>query len=188
MQSFIRQALKENAGINEKIAGHSIPVIIKISRLIIKAYRQKKKVVLFGNGGSAADAQHLAAEFVCRFKKNRKALEAMALTVDTSVLTAIGNDYEFKDIFSRQVEAAVKKGDVVIGISTSGNSPDVLEGIKKAKQLGAITIGFSGQIGKLAQVVDISLAVPSNNTPRIQEAYITVGHIICEIVENELFR
>ncbi|MFH1239339.1 MAG: D-sedoheptulose 7-phosphate isomerase [bacterium] len=188
MQDFIRQTLRENAAVNEKINQRHIPRIIKIARVIIKAYRQKKKVVLFGNGGSAADAQHLAAEFVCRFKKNRRALEAVALTVNTSILTAVGNDYEFKDIFSRQVEAIVKKGDVVIGISTSGNSPNVLEGIKKAKQLGAITVGFSGQVGKLAHSVDIALAVPSDNTPRIQEMHITVGHIICEIVENELFK
>ncbi len=188
MQNFVLDCLKENITVNKKISFENISEIVEIAKAVIKAYKKKKKVVLFGNGGSAADAQHLAAELVCRFKKNRSALDAVALTVNTSILTAIANDYEYKDIFSRQVEAIVKRGDVVIGITTSGTSPNVLEAIKKAKKLGAVTVGFSKKRAKLSRLTDISFNVPSNNTPRIQEAHITAGHIICEIVENELFR
>ncbi|MFH1784378.1 MAG: SIS domain-containing protein [bacterium] len=187
MRDFIKECLKENINTTKLLASKKIHEIKKISKAIIKAYKRKRKVVFFGNGGSAADAQHLAAEFVCRFKKNRSALNAIALTVNTSILTAIGNDFEYKDIFSRQVEAIVQKGDVVVGISTSGTSPNVIEAIKKAKEMGAVTVGFTKQGTLLADEADIALDVPSDDTPRIQEAHITVGHIICAIVENELF-
>ncbi|MFH1540399.1 MAG: D-sedoheptulose 7-phosphate isomerase [Elusimicrobiota bacterium] len=164
------------------------PVIEKIAQEIIKCYRNDRKIVIFGNGGSAADAQHIATELVCRFEKNRKSLNAISLTTNTSILTAIANDYSFDKIFSRQVEAIVEKGDVVIAISTSGNSKNVIEAAKQAKKQGAIIIGFTGfNDGKLKNVCDIILMAPSKITARIQEVHIMVGHIICKLVEEELF-
>ena len=162
--------------------------IDEITRAIINAYKEKKKVVLFGNGGSAADAQHLAGELVGKFYLERKALAAIALTTNTSELTAIANDYSFNRVFARQVEALANPGDIVIGITTSGNSLNVIEGIKEAKLRGAVTIGFTGASGgKLKENLDYLLAVPSEDTPHIQESHITVGHIICYLVEKELF-
>lgn len=164
------------------------PIIERISRKIIDAYQNSKKVVLFGNGGSAADAQHIAAELAGRFYLDRPSLPAIALTANTSSLTAIGNDYSFSEIFSKQVEGLGCKGDIAIGISTSGNSDNVIKALRLAKQKGLLTIGFTGRSrGKMKEVVDLCLHVPSDDTPRIQEAHITVGHIICEIVEKELF-
>ncbi|MCX9014277.1 MAG: D-sedoheptulose 7-phosphate isomerase [Candidatus Methanoperedens sp.] len=162
--------------------------IVQIAEEIINAYRKGKKVLWFGNGGSAADAQHLACELVSKFYIERKALASIAFTTNTSELTAIANDYDFDRVFSRQVEALVNSGDVVVGITTSGNSSNVIEGIKEAKRLGAITVGFTGATGgKLKGYVDHILMVPSEETPHIQEAHIMVGHIICYLVENELF-
>jgi len=162
--------------------------IDEITRVIVNAYRENKKVILFGNGGSAADAQHLACELVGKFCLERKALAAIALTTNTSELTAIANDYNFNRVFARQVEALVNPGDIVIGITTSGNSLNVIEGIKEAKRCGAVTIGFTGASGgKLKENVDYLLAVPSEDTPRIQESHIMIGHIICYLAEKELF-
>ena len=162
--------------------------IDEITRVIVNAYRENKKVVLFGNGGSAADAQHLACELVSKFYLERKALAAIALTTNTSELTAITNDYNFNRVFARQVEALVNPGDIVIGITTSGNSLNVIEGIKEAKLHGAVTIGFTGASGgKLKGNVDYLLAIPSEDTPNIQESHIMIGHIICYLVEKELF-
>ncbi len=162
--------------------------IDEITRVIINAYKEKKKVVLFGNGGSAADAQHLACELVGKFYLERKALASIALTTNTSELTAIANDYNFNRVFARQVEALINSGDIVIGITTSGNSLNVIEGIKEAKLRGAVTIGFTGASGgKLKEDVDYLLAVPSEDTPNIQELHIMVGHIICYLIEKELF-
>ena len=145
------------------------------------------KLMLMGNGGSAADAQHIAAELVGRFKKERKAMPALALTVDTSSLTALGNDYGFDTIFERQVEALANKNDAVIGISTSGNSENIIRGVNKAKSIGAFTIGLLGNDGgKLKDVVNLPIIIPSNDTARIQEVHITIGHIICEIIEEDL--
>jgi len=145
------------------------------------------KLLLMGNGGSAGDAQHIAAELVGRFKKERKALPALALTVDTSSLTALGNDYGFDSIFERQIEAIANKNDVVIGISTSGNSENVVRAIKKANYLGAYTIGLLGNDGgKLKEIVNLPIIIPSNDTARIQEVHITIGHIICEIIEEDM--
>ncbi len=159
------------------------------SQAIIKAYNSNKKVILFGNGGSAADAQHLAAEFVNKFYLDRKSLPAIALTVNTSILTAIGNDYSFEQIFSKQLEGIGDEGDIAIGISTSGNSKNVIEGLDFAKQNKLFTVGFTGKGGgKISNIVDICINVPSDDTPRIQEAHIMIGHIICEIVEKELFK
>ena len=162
--------------------------IDEIVKVIINAYKENKKVVLFGNGGSAADAQHLACELVGKFYLERKALASIALTTNTSELTAIANDYNFNRIFARQVEALVNPGDIVIGITTSGNSLNVIEGIKVAKLCGAVTIGFTGASGgKLKENIDYLLAVPSEDTPHIQESHIMIGHIICYLVEKELF-
>lgn len=163
-------------------------LIERMAQTILDAYRRGKKVVIFGNGGSAADAQHIAAELVGRYMRNRLPLPALALTTDTSLLTALGNDYGFNKVFSRQVEACVQRGDIVIAISTSGNSTNVLEGIAAAKKLGATLIGFTGvNGGKIKKEVDLCLCVPSRSTPRIQEVHITVGHILCGLVEDEFF-
>ena len=162
--------------------------IDEITGVIINAYKENKKVILFGNGGSAADAQHLACELVGKFYLERKALASIALTTNTSELTAIANDSNFNRVFARQVEALVNPGDIVIGITTSGNSLNVIEGIKEAKLRGAVTIGFTGASGgKLKENIDYLLAVPSEDTPHIQESHIMIGHIICYLIEKELF-
>ena len=165
-----------------------IKKIDEITRVIINAYKENKKVVLFGNGGSAADAQHIACELVGKFYLERNALASIALTTNTSELTAIANDYSFNRVFARQVEALVNPGDIVIGITTSGNSLNVIEGIKEAKLRGAVTIGFTGASGgKLKESIDYLLAVPSEDTPNIQESHIMIGHIVCYLIEKELF-
>lgn len=165
------------------------PLIKHISQAIIKAYKNKKKVVLFGNGGSAADAQHLAAEFVGKFYKERESLPSLAFHTNTSSITATANDFGYEFIFERQVSAFVEEGDIVIGISTSGNSPNVIKGLEKAKEKGAITVGLTGQKeSKVEKIADYCLKIPSTDTPRIQEGHITVGHIICYLVEKELFK
>tara|TARA_Y100000310_G_C20703955_1_gene832899 strand:+ start:6921 stop:7502 length:582 start_codon:yes stop_codon:yes gene_type:complete len=161
--------------------------IEKSITLIIKSIKNGNKIILFGNGGSAADAQHMAAEFVGRFMKERKSFPAIALSTDSSIITAIGNDYSFEKIFSRQAESLVKKGDVIIAISTSGKSKNILEGIKTSKKLGAKIISLTGKNGvKMKLDSDIFLNVPSTITSRIQEVHRTIIHIICEIVEDEL--
>lgn len=165
-----------------------ISTISKVSELLIEAFRSKNKVILFGNGGSAADAQHIAAEFVGRFAFSRAALPALALNVNTSCVTAIGNDYGFDQVFSRQIEALGRAGDVAIGISTSGNSPNVVQAVSVAKRMGLHTVGLNGgDGGKLKAAVDHSICVPSNETPRIQECHILIGHIISELVERAIF-
>ena len=161
--------------------------LMAIADLLVDAFRKGNKVLLFGNGGSAADAQHIACELAGKFYLDRTPLPAIALTTNTSALTAIGNDYGYEEIFSRQLKALVKEGDIVIGISTSGKSPNVLRGIEEAKRLGATTIAFMGQGGRLKELADYMLSVPSVDTPRIQEAHITAGHIICYLVEQALF-
>ena len=154
---------------------------------IIESYKNGGCIFFAGNGGSAADAQHLAAELVVRFYLNRKGLAAQALTVDTSILTACSNDFSFDDVFSRQLEANSKKGDVFVGISTSGNSGNVVRAVEKCKELGVKTVIFTGsKNGKLDEMGDIVIKVPSVDTPRIQEMHILLGHIICEIVEKEM--
>ena len=187
IRNEIADRLEESARIKRAIAESNLNEIEQIVGFIIKAYKAGGKVVLFGNGGSAADAQHIAGELVGRFLMERRALPAIALTTNTSTLTAMANDYGYETVFSRQVEALVNEKDVVIGISTSGSSPNVIEAMKAAKMKGARTIGLTGDsLGKLADVADLVLAVPSDSTPRIQEAHITIGHIVCELVEKEL--
>ena len=167
----------------------NIPEIIRIIESITKSLKKGNKIILFGNGGSAADAQHIAAELVGRFDYDRKSLPAISLTTDTSVITSIGNDYSFEKIFSRQCESLVNKGDVVVGISTSGNSINVKNGLLVSKRNGAKTVGFLGHKGgHIKNIVDIPLIVNSNSTPRIQEVHRTAAHIICEMVEKNISR
>ena len=153
----------------------------------IEALRKGKKILICGNGGSAADSQHIAAELVSRFARDREALAAMALTVDTSVLTACGNDYGFEEVFARQVAALGRPGDVLVAISTSGSSKNVLRAVHEASRRRLITVALCGLGGQLASMADHVIAVPSRETPRIQEAHITIGHVICGIVEEAMF-
>lgn len=192
MRSEIAKRLEESAQVKLAMAETLTGQIENMVHLIVAAYRAGGKVVVFGNGGSAADAQHLAGELVGRFKLERPALPAIALSTNTSILTAIANDYGYDVVFSRQIEALVTEKDVVIGISTSGRSPNVIGAIKAAKKKGARTIVLTGgkggpSRGRMAEVADLVLAVPSDSTPRIQESHITIGHIVCELVEKELF-
>jgi len=162
-----------------------IDEIQSVTDLIINCFSNGNKVVIFGNGGSAADSQHFAAEFIGRFLLERKSLPAISLTTDSSILTAIGNDYSFNDIFSRQCESLVKENDIVIGISTSGKSKNVINGLIESKKNNAQTVGILGcNGGDIKNLVDYPLVVPSNNTPRIQESHKVILHIICELVEK----
>jgi D-sedoheptulose 7-phosphate isomerase len=187
MENEILSILDESIRVKEGIKDLA-PLIKKVAEEIIKGYKKKKKVVLFGNGGSAADAQHIATEFVGKFYKDREALPSLALNTNTSSITATANDYGYDLVFERQVDAFVEGGDIVIGISTSGNSPNVVKGLERAKAKGAITVGMTGQKeNKIEKIADYCLKMPSTDTPRIQEGHITVGHIICYLVEKQLF-
>ncbi|MEE0889521.1 MAG: D-sedoheptulose 7-phosphate isomerase [Bacteroidales bacterium] len=186
----IRNIIKESIGVKELIFSDEklISNIEKAAQIIVDCYRNKGKVLFCGNGGSAADAQHLAAELSGRFYYDRPALEAEALHVNTSYLTAVGNDYSFDQIYSRILSASGKTGDVLVGISTSGNSKNVLEAQKVAKQKGMKIISLTGESGgEMKNSTDCLINVPSKLTPRIQESHILIGHIICQIVEEELF-
>lgn len=185
---IVKKQLSESIETKKSFTPKNIETIAKISDAIVNAYKKGKKVIWFGNGGSAADAQHLAGELVSKFYIERRGLASIALNTNTTILTAIANDYDFQNIFSRQIEALANDGDVVVGISTSGTSKNVVAGIKEAKKKNAVTVGFTGESGgKLKGLVDFLVNVPSNDTPRIQESHITIGHIICYIVEKELF-
>ena len=185
MRDKIKDILLESIQVKEELLRTSIGKIIEITDLITGCLKKNGKVILFGNGGSASDSQHIAAEFVGRFKKDRNALAAIALTTNTSILTALANDYGYELVFARQIEALGKKNDVAIGISTSGKAKNVVLGIKQAKKMGLKTIALTGTDGgELTKLTDISLIVPSSVTARIQEAHITVGHIVCELVEQ----
>lgn len=164
-------------------------VLNNISEVIISSYISGGKLLICGNGGSAADSQHIATELVSRFLKERKALDAEALTVNTSSITAIGNDYCFEKVFSRQVEAKGKAGDILLGISTSGNAKNIIEAIRVAKSMDIITIGLTGnnKDSLICKLSDYCICVPSDLTPRIQEAHILIGHMLCEFIENKLF-
>lgn len=163
--------------------------LVNIIETLTAALKAGNKILLFGNGGSAADAQHIAAEFVNRFIIERPPLPAIALTTDTSVITSIGNDYDFSEIFSKQIRAIGQSGDVAWGISTSGNSPNVLKGLEMAKKSGLTTIAFTGKDGgDIAKIVDFSVNVSSDSTARIQETHITAAHVICEMVDIKLFQ
>jgi len=187
MRDRIKDILLESILVKEELLRTSIGKIIEITDLIIGCLKKNGKVILFGNGGSASDSQHIAAEFVGRFKKDRNALAAIALTTNTAILTALANDYGYEIVFAKQIEALGEKNDVAIGISTSGKAKNVVLGIKQAKKMGLKTIALTGADGgDLAKLTDISLVVPSSVTARIQEAHITIGHIICELVEEAL--
>jgi D-sedoheptulose 7-phosphate isomerase len=186
--TLISEYIERSIQIKKDLLQNHIPEIVHVTDVITNACRSGNTIFWFGNGGSAADAQHLACELVSRFFIERKALASIALTTNTSELTAIANDDDFNTIFSRQIEALVKPGDVVIGISTSGNSPNIIEGIRAAKRLGAITVAFTGAMGgKLRGEADYLLSVPSEVTPHIQESHIMIGHVLCYLVEKELF-
>ncbi|MFC1594780.1 SIS domain-containing protein [Candidatus Omnitrophota bacterium] len=187
MKEKIIRILEDSIAVKQKIMQSDVGKIIALANTVVESLRKGGKVIIFGNGGSAADSQHIAAEFVGRFKIDRQALPAVALTVNTSVLTAIGNDYGFEFVFSKQIEALGRPEDIVIGISTSGKAKNVLEGIRKAKSLGIKTIAFTGgDGGPLAKESDIAYVAPSDVTARIQEAHITIGHILCELAEEQL--
>lgn len=186
MEDEIIKQLEDNIALQQYLQEQA-EILTTIAELLIQAFQKGNKVFLFGNGGSAADAQHIACELSGKFYLNRNPLPAIALTTNTSSLTAIGNDYGYEEVFARQVKGLVREGDIVIGISTSGNSPNVLRGTEQAKQMGATTVAFTGQGGKLKELTDYVLSIPSNDTPRIQEAHITAGHIICYLVEKALF-
>jgi D-sedoheptulose 7-phosphate isomerase len=184
------ESIKESISAKERLlaSAETIAAIARVSEVLIESMRAGHKLLLFGNGGSAADSQHIAAEFVGRFAFNRPALPALALSVNTSALTAIGNDYGFDQVFSRQIEALGAKGDVAIGISTSGNSPNVLQGLITARKLGLHTVAFTGGSGgKMMGAADFCLCAPSKETPRIQECHILIGHVISLLVEQEIF-
>ncbi|MBI4353486.1 MAG: D-sedoheptulose 7-phosphate isomerase [Candidatus Omnitrophica bacterium] len=187
MRDKIIKDIQDSIAAKEALLQTHVPLIEKAARLIFDSIRRGNKIIFFGNGGSASDSQHLAAEFVGRYESERKGLPAIALTTDTSILTAVGNDYGFEKIFERQIEALGKEGDVAVGISTSGNSRNVLLGVRKAKDLGLATIGLSGRSGgELKSLVDLVLIAPSHKTSRIQESHILIGHIICERVDELL--
>lgn len=180
--------LREAVEVKQGLSDACLDAITGIAGLIIKAVKSGNKVILFGNGGSAADSQHIAAEFIGRFKKERPPIPAIALSTNTSIITALSNDYGYQASFKRQLEALASTGDVVVGISTSGNAANVDEALKSARRLGLKIVTMTGEDGgKIVKLADIALKVPSRNTPRIQEAHITAGHIICELVEGELY-
>lgn len=187
IEEIVRRRIEANIEIHRALLTES-SIIAEVAQKLIAAYRAGNKVLLFGNGGSAADAQHIAAELVGKYYLDRKPLPAEALTVNTSSLTAIGNDYGFDKVFARQIEALGEAGDIAIGISTSGNSANVIEGLRVAKRRGMTTVGLTGTDGgKLKGAADYCLCVPSQDTPRIQEVHILVGHIWCELIEQALF-
>lgn len=186
----IQQAIEDSIKLKQSLLKdtHFIEQIQRVIDLIVKAYKDNKKVLFCGNGGSAADAQHLAAELSGRFYYDREPLYAEALHVNTSYLTAVANDYAYEDVYARMLRAAGQKGDVVVGISTSGNSKNVIKAFETAKQKAMLTVALTGEGGgKMGEMTDVLLAVPSKDTPRIQECHIMIGHIVCEMVEKALF-
>ena len=185
MRDKIKDILLESIQVKEELLRSGIGTIIEIAQLMIEALKKNGKVILFGNGGSASDSQHIAAELVGRFKKDRTALPALSLTANTSVITSLANDYGYEVVFAKQIEALGQKNDVAVGISTSGRAKNVSSAIKQAKKMGIKTVALTGgDGGELAKLADLSLIVPSSVTARIQEAHITVGHIICELIEQ----
>ncbi len=185
MKNLIAKDIQDSIDVKIALLKTHVPLIEKAARMIFDCLKSGHKVLFFGNGGSASDSQHFAAELVGRYEKERRGLPAIALTTDTSILTAVANDYGFERIFERQIEALGNRGDVAFGISTSGNSKNVLLAIAKAKALGLATIGLSGRSGgELSAKADLSIVVPSNKTARIQESHLMIGHILCERVDE----
>ena len=190
MKSYIKNHILESVRVKEEILSSDLilQAIEQAANHIIQAYKNGNKVLIAGNGGSAADAQHIAAELVSKFLKDRPALNAIALTTNTSILTAVGNDYSHEHIFARQIQAYGNVGDIYIPISTSGNSKNIIKSIEEAKVKGLTVIGLTGQQPcQIDNLCDLVIKIPSVNTPIIQESHITIGHIICEIIENKLF-
>ena len=189
IEDIIIRIFKESTNLMEVFVNENLPRIVKVVDVVSESLKSGKKIVLFGNGGSAADAQHIAAEFINRFGIERPPLPAIALTTDTSVITSISNDYDFSEIFAKQVRALGQEGDIAWAISTSGSSPNIVKAVEAAKKQGLVTISFTGKDGgKVAAIADYNIHVPSNSVPRIQEMHIMAGHVICELVDYRLFR
>lgn len=187
-ESLIQEHIQRSIEAKQKLAGApQVALLQQVAELCITALRQGNKLLFAGNGGSAADAQHIAAELVGRYRQERPALPAIALTTDTSALTAIGNDYGYDRVFSRQLEALARPGDVFIGISTSGNSLNILAAADKAHELGVKVVGLTGKAGALAEHADVLLSVDAAETATIQECHIMLGHILCALIESSLF-
>lgn len=188
MKEKILKEFEESISVKKRFVNDNADTIIEVSNLIADTFNRGGKLLLFGNGGSAADASHIAAEFVNRFKMERPAFPAIALNTDMAVLTSIANDYSYDSVFERQLKALGQAGDVVIAISTSGSSPNVIKAVEAAKRKKIKTIAFTGEKGdRLASLSDYVFAIPSNNTPRIQETHITLAHVLCQMVEDILF-
>jgi D-sedoheptulose 7-phosphate isomerase len=184
---LVNASLQEGAELRKAVARECGSRIVEAAFLISRCLHSSGKLLFFGNGGSAADAQHLAAEFVGRFVRERGGLAAVALTTDSSILTAVGNDYGFDQIFARQIQALARPGDVAVAISTSGNSPNILQGVRAARKANAKTIGLSGRDGgALAKETDLVITIASANTARIQECHIAIGHLLCELTDEGL--
>ncbi|OGP62469.1 MAG: phosphoheptose isomerase [Deltaproteobacteria bacterium RBG_13_49_15] len=186
-ESHIMEILEESIQAKREAVTGNLAVIIEGAETLAACLTAGHKILIFGNGGSAADAQHISAEFINRFQIERPPLAAIALTTDSSILTSIGNDYDFTDIFAKQIMALGKKDDIAWGISTSGNSKNVIKGIEAAKEIGIFTLGMTGRGGRLAECTDLTFRVQSDTTARIQEAHITIAHILCDLVEQILF-
>ena len=187
MKARVLSTFADSATVKQQFAHEHVDRIVQVVTLMATAFREGHKILLFGNGGSATDAAHIAAEFVGRYKRERDPLPAIALATDIAAITCIANDYGFEELFARQVRAHGRKGDVAIAISTSGNSPNVLRGAEAARACGLTTIGWTGGTGgKLAGMVDYPFVVPSTVTARIQESHITLGHVLCELIEEQL--
>ena len=183
----LRTNIERSIEIHSRLLGACLPALSTAAEALVAAYRSGHKALFFGNGGSAADAQHLAAEFVGRYLRERDPLPALALNANISVVTAVANDYGYDQVFARQLEALAGAGDVAVAISTSGSSPSVIEGARCARRLGLFTIGLTGVSGgRLRDHVDVLIAVPSEETPRIQESHILIGHSLCDVVEQAL--
>ena len=190
MKNYIIKQIADSAATKQAILDNDalLDMIVKVAQECVAVYRRGKKTMIAGNGGSAADAQHIAAELVGRYGFDRPSIPSLALTTDTSNLTAIGNDYGYDKVFSRQLEGMSQEGDLFIGISTSGNSQNIINAFESAKERGVITVALVGRDGgKMATMADFSIIIPSNATPRIQESHILIGHILCDIIEKELF-
>lgn len=185
MSDVVTRYMQEHIEVARKVQETMLPAVEAVAQRMIEAMAKGGRVYVFGNGGSAADAQHFAAELTGRYRRERRPLPAVAMTTDTSALTCIGNDYSYEDVFSRQVEALVRPGDIVFGITTSGNSPNVVKGLAAAKAIGALTVGLTGGTGgKVAAEADLALVVPSGTTARIQEMHILFIHMICESIDD----
>ena len=187
MQNIIKNMIQESAE-TAKLCEALSPKIEKAAKLVANAFNNKKKILLAGNGGSSSQASHIAAEFVGRYKLERKGMPAIALTADMAAITAISNDYGFEAVFERQIESLANEGDVLIVLSTSGNSANIIKAVEKAKKMNIHVIALLGKDGgKMKNISNVEIIVPSNNTPRIQESHLMILHIICELVDNQLF-